>query len=537
MLTMHVSRHAVKIGADIRRLRLGEVRANNTRGAWTFNNFQDFLNNRANTLNLFTGNPRYDGHFASQYYFVQDDFKVSRNLTLNVGLRYEYTGSPFGFFGAATPEIAAVGVPLPARPDGNNIAPRAGFAYSPAPNRGWKRRLLGDGQTVLRGGWGLGYDLLTRYLIDLSANYPRSQQRTFSPPDTVNRYPSLFPIASIALNPTSNFTNVAPDVQMPTTQFYSFSIQRQFRRAYIAEIGYSGARHYHQVRYLQRNPGTLTAQQAQQSLSGISIPSLLQRRINPAWGSRLVFDTGADSRYNALFLRLDRRLTNGLLIGGHFTWSSTLSENDGGHPQDYFNVRGDYGRSNIDRPHRAVFFYLYQLPRLSSIPRVLKGALGGWQLTGFAEWQSGIPFSIETGVDSLGSGINSTARPDYNPGGRLALDPVTRDWRSFSTPLDSSGRFVTPMRNGLPLANSTIRGGNLGRNTFRGPGFSLMNVSLMKTFDLHERWKFEIRGEWVNALNHRNFGPPVNEMNSPNFGVNASNPQARTARVIARLLF
>ena len=390
---------------------------------------------------------------------------------------------------------------------------------------------------VFRGGWGMGYDLLTNQLINLAANYPRTQQRTFSQPDTVDRFPNLFPIASIALNPLSAFLNFPVDEQMPTTQFFSFSIQRQFQGKYIAEIGYSGARHYHQVRPLQRNPAILTAQQAQQAIAGIGIPSVQQRRINPAWGSRILIDTGADSRYNALFVRLDRRLTNGLMIGGHFTWSSTLSENDGNHPLDYFNVRGDYGRSNIDRPHRAVLLYLYKIPWLHSGPRALKAAFAGWQVTGFAEWQSGIPFSVETGVDSLGSGISTTARPDYNAGGRIALDSVTHDWRSFRSPLDGSGLFVTPLQNGLPLANSTTRAGNLGRNTFRAPGFSQMNASLMKNFDLTERWKFQIRGEWVNVLNHRNFRTPITDMNNPNFGVNTSAPPARTAQVTARIRF
>jgi hypothetical protein len=114
---------------------------------------------------------------------------------------------------------------------------------------------------------------------------------------------------------------------------------------------------------------------------------------------------------------------------------------------------------------------------------------------------------VTTGVDSNGDGFVGD-RPDYNPGGRIQLDPATGNWRSFTTPLDGTGVFLTPLTNGgRPIAYSMPFGGNLGKNTFRGPAFALWNLSVMKPFRMTERWQLEIRADWTNLFNHRNFGP------------------------------
>jgi len=119
----------------------------------------------------------------------------------------------------------------------------------------------------------------------------------------------------------------------------------------------------------------------------------------------------------------------------------------------------------------------------------------------------------------------------------LALDPVTGDWRSFTTPL-IGGVFVTPLgRNGLPLANSVSGGGNLGRNTFRGPGYPQWNVGALKRFPLSERWSADFRVDTSNLFNHRNFGNPVSTMNAPNFGTNQSNPPSRSVLLSLKLRF
>src|SRR5207244_9363180 len=108
-----------------------------------------------------------------------------------------------------------------------------------------------------------------------------------------------------------------------------------------------------------------------------------------------------------------------------------------------------------------------------------------------------------------GDGTPNSDRPNYNPSGSIQLDPVTSDWRSFSTSLNGSGLFVTPLTaGGTPLLYSMPFGGNLGRNTFRGPGFALWNLSLMKPFAVAERLAVEVRADSTHVLNQRKFAPP-----------------------------
>src|SRR5205807_1711520 len=135
--------------------------------------------------------------------------------------------------------------------------------------------------------------------------------------------------------------------------------------------------------------------------------------------------------------------------------------------QDAFNRNGDYARSSLDRPHRFVVHYVWQAPG--------RHFWSGWRISGISQWQSGQPFNVITGVDSNGDRDAGGDRPDYDPGGALRLDPVTGDWRTFSSPL-TGGRFVTPLgTDGRPLINSMPYGGNLGKNAFRGPAFALWN--------------------------------------------------------------
>ncbi|HUQ94499.1 MAG TPA: hypothetical protein VM120_22645 [Bryobacteraceae bacterium] len=251
-------------------------------------------------------------------------------------------------------------------------------------------------------------------------------------------------------------------------------------------------------------------------------------------------ETTARSSYNAGYVRFDRKMGRGLLVGANYTYSAALDDADanGSTPQDLRNYRPEYGRGAVDRPHRFVLHYVWQVPSpvVHGLPRHL---VQGWQVSGYSEWQSGQPFTVTSGVDSNGDGSLTADRPNYDPNGRISLDPVTGNWRSFQTPRDGSGLFVTPLgTNGLPLANSMPHGGNLGRNTFRGPSFGNWNLDLGKTFTVTERWKVQLRASSTKLFHHRNFGPPVAVMsNVLGFGTNASDPAARVVLLGAKILF
>ena len=151
--------------------------------------------------------------------------------------------------------------------------------------------------------------------------------------------------------------------------------------------------------------------------------------------------------------------------------------------------------------------------------------MGGWTLSGSSEAQSGVPFTILTGVAPYGGGTTGSARPDYNPSGAITLDPVTHDFRTFTTPLNGTGIFVTHLTpGGAPLSTSQTKFGNLGKNTFRGPDLDVQNFTLIKRIQLKERVALQLRSEFFDLFNHRNFLPPVINMSSPVFGQNTTDP-------------
>jgi len=387
------------------------------------------------------------------------------------------------------------------------------------------------------------------------SNFPRVVNLVTDRPQLPNVYPQLLRGTPPAFNPLALYVNSPEDLQNPTTHFYSASIQRQIRRDFLFEVGYSGARSYHGIGQGSPNPSTLTdAQAATVRATGNagSIPGTQARRIFPQFGQRVSIQSNAKSNFNSIYTKLDKRLSHGLLFGATYTFSATLSDNDESLgvgaitnsspqiPQDFNNFHSEYSRSVFDRPHRYSVYFNYDTPWFKDGPLangVVRRVFGGWTLAGFSEFQSGQPFTIRTGVDTYGVG-STAARPDFNPGGSITLDPVSHDFRTFVIPGDSTGLVVTQRTAaGSPLANSSTRFGNLGRNTFRGPGFDNQNFSMIKHVPITERVQFELRADFIDLFNHRNFGNPVATMNSSIFGTNTSDPGGRQILLSGRIRF
>ena len=551
-----VGRHSLKFGINIARQRLFNLAAFDTKGTYTFNNFADYINNQPATLALALNTASFDARQVQQGYFAQDDFKVTKNLTLNLGIRYEYANPPFGFFGATDPSIQATLVPGPVRADRNNWAPRAGLAYSPSFSNGLLGKLFGNGVTVFRGGYGIAYDFLFYNILTVNgSNFPRVVSLLAQQADLVNQFPNIVRGSAAAFNPLATFVNSPVNLQAPTTHFYSASVQRQIGRDFIVEAGYTGSRSYHGIDQSQANPSTLTAAQAAAVLAAgtpNAIPSTQARRLFPQYGSRVLIESNAIGNYNAFYAKVDKRLSHGLLVGFNYTYSKNMSNNDESLgvgaitagspqiPQNFNDYRSEYGLSAFDRPQRYVLFFNYDVPWFKDGflgNGVMRRAFGGWTLNGFTEAQSGQPFSILTGVDSYGVG-STAARPDFNPGGTIAFDPVTGDYRTFTTPLNGTGIAVTPLGpSGLPLADSRVQFGNLGKNTFRGPGLNNQNFTLIKRVAITERAALQFRAEFFDLFNHRNFGNPISNMSSPSFGQNTSDPGGRQILLSGRVTF
>lgn len=544
IVSWQTGRHGFKFGADIHRNRLFNIAAFDSKGTWVFNNFADFINNSAFSFSQALNTATFDARQTQLFFFAQDDVKITPNLTFNIGLRYENSSVPFGFFGATDPAVKAALVPGPVNRDNHNWAPRAGLAWSPRPSDGFFRRVVGDGKTAFRAGYGISYDVLFYNILTVNAsNFPRVVVFDQRSPGPVDVFPRQQPSAvTPVFNPLATFVNSPENTVNPYAQLYSLTIQRELPGNLLVEFGYTGSRSVHGIRQGELNPAVLTEAQAQTVRNGGTIPSVQQRRLFPQFGSRVTIESTANSSYNAFFVSLNKRISHGLQFGANYTFSKTMSDNDESLgvgaitnsspqvPQDYFNPsRAEKSVSVFDRPQRFVAFYTYELPWFQNgflaNPGV-KAVLGGWQVEGTTTLQAGQPFTIRTGVDSNGNGNAAGDRPDFNPAalGSLIPDPGTHNFRSFTVPLQN-GPFITFLSpSGVPLPNTKAGGGNLGRNTLRGPGFINFNFGIIKKVHIWESHQLQFRADFLNLFNQREWGNPVATINSPNFGKNLNGP-------------
>ena len=568
-----LGRNNLKFGFDIRRNILANFSGFDVKGTFGFNSLQDYLNNNAATFTQATSVANFDAKQTQQFYFAQDDFRVTPSLTLNLGLRYEVANVPFGFFGSTDATQNAALIPRPVKTDKNNFAPVVGFAYSPKFENGVLGKVFGDGLTVFRGGYRTAYDVLFFNILTVNAgNFPitTSIQQT----NVLDVFPTLAPANSQPVfNPTAGFVNSPTNLKNPESYLYSFSVQREIAKQLVIEAGYTGSRSINQINQLQANAAVLTQAQinnvlgAQRSgnsfvcLDGRTVTaqadcagSAQSRRIFSQFGARTLIASTAQATYNAGYVSIKKRFANNLTFDFAYTRSKLLSDNDESLgvagiagsspqvPQDYSNYKVEKSVSAFDRPNRFVFNFLYEVPLYGFLKNnaVTKAVLGGFQISGITQFQSGQPFTIITGVDSNGNGTSGGDRPNYNPNGIFLPDPLTGNLRTFTSPL-VGGRFVVPLgTNNLPLANS-LGNGNLGKNTLRAPGYYNTDFSVLKRFRLpfgkDDRKSLIVRADFLNLFNQDNYGIPVNNLNSLDFGKNLNNWGNRSITLSGKFSF
>jgi outer membrane receptor protein involved in Fe transport len=554
-LSWLTGRHSVKFGFDVRHIHLFNNAAFNTKGSFTFSNFANFLNNIGTQFTQALQVSSFDARQWQQGYFVQDDFRVTQNLTLNLGLRYDTANYPFGFFGATDAQSLSALVPGPAKRDNNNFGPAIGFNYSPRATSGMMGSLFGDARTVFRGGYRKNYDVLFYNILTVNgANFPRVFTGIADNP--VDTFPNVAPVSGTpAFNPLSAYVNSPEDLATPESHIYSLTMQREIGRDYVLEIGYSGSTSRNQINQLQANNATLTEAQAalvRSTGNPLSIPTVQQRRDFPQFGARTLIASTAKANYNAGFISFNRRmggegLLRNLQIGGHYTFSKLMSDNDESLgvagladsspqvPQDFRNYDAEWSVSAFDRPHRFAVNYVWEFPTpgFADNNGFLKRVFGGWQVSGVTTGTSGQPFTIVTGVDTNGNGAGGD-RPSVNPDAPLVVDPVTGNLRTFTAP----GRFIVP-RNaaGNILTFSMANGGNLGKNTLRAPAFFNSNIGIQKRIYIDEIRRFTLRADFLNAFNQDNYGIPVFSLSSASFGQNLNNWGGRTITVGGKFTF
>jgi hypothetical protein len=519
--------HFLKAGGEYRWVRSRYHIWGNARGSFTFNgaftgnSFADFLlgdTSTATISSVFIGALAYK--YAGAY--INDDWKVTPKLTLNLGFRYELTTPPFerndlqanfvvgpnkliyphNRIPATTPASVAMNIPggYDSRgliePRYKNFAPRLGFAYQ-----------LFRG-TAIRAGAGLFY-------ADAFAKGASSRPPA-NPPFRVNNsyttdqihpnvaFDSGFPANAVdptVLDPSATtFLAWNPEMGVPVVYHWSFSVQQQISR-FLLDTSYVGTKGTHLE--LQRN--------INQPYAGAG--STASRRPYQGFADMTFTDSMGNSSYHALQVRLQRRYANGISLLASYTFSRTIDLGNGGLIGDLAvrsvtNVYWERAASTSSIPHRFVFSYTYALPigrqrRIRPANKLLEAVAGDWQWNGITTIRSGRPFTPILAVSSANTG---TARPD-----RIRDGSVPSDQRSVNRWFDL-GAFTTPVQYNY---------GNSGRDTVYGPGAANFDVSLFKRFELRklgEAGQMQVRFEGFNVFNHPQFGTPVANVTVPAAG-------------------
>jgi carboxypeptidase family protein len=470
----------------------------------------------------------FDPHLVNNdlYPWIQDDWRVTRTLTLNLGLRYEWSGRPVsqnntianvdftgGIATLVTPQNREqLGYPRALIDnDNHDFAPRLGFAWTPG----------GQQRFVVRSGYGWFYQRETsNSWEDLSINPPFINQTSFN------------------LDPTqvASFNLSNPFALAPAIPLLVFAMQKNWRDGYVqewnldtqysitpnlvADIAYVG------------NKGTKLPDAIPINEAVPGPGSIQSRRPYQNFGSITYRDSEGYADYDGLQTRLERRFSNGLSFLAAYTFSKTINdqslyETDTGGPQDIRNLASEKGLAPQDVRHRFVMSYVYELPFGrgkhfgGSATGALQQVIGGWQVNGITTLQSGQPFTALMGFDNANVG-DGTARPD-----EVANPNLPRGQRTPTRWFDT-GAFVA-----APFGTF----GDASRNNIIGPGFNNFDFSALKSFRLGEERRIEFRTEIFDIFNHTNFTTVGNVINTGSFGQLTASRDPRIIQFGLKLLF
>src|SRR6266496_749560 len=504
--------HTIRGGFDLRRLSTGRRAANDARGLFNFTgditgySVADFMLGLPRTV--IPPTDQIQGHVGGwrNGIFINDDWQATRNLTLNLGLRYELTTPVQTYEGLATMLADDFETIIP------STLPSKGFEFTKGNYKDFAPRLgatyrLGD-KTVLRAGFGIYYNPNQMNSFTFLTNNP--------PLAAVTTY------TSDAANPTLSFANPTgvagpigrPDMISPTRELpnarktqWSFDVQRELWGGAALDLQYVGSDTIHLDRSFFNNtpaPG-----------QGPVDP----RRPSQKFRSRRIITNDLRADYDAVSLILRQRMSHGLQADLHYTWSRTRDmathSNGGGQTMNNYDIQADYGPANWDVPHRFVASYIYEPPFFKrSSNAFLKYVVAGWQIAGVTTLQSGIPANITFAADRANIGISGLQRPNLvGAVPNLNCQPNTAGatpaaQRELINCYDPSG-FALP-------AQFTF--GNAPRNVLRGPNYKVTDLSLTKNIPLGKDVRFQIRAEVYNVFNRANFANPNTSFGSAAFG-------------------
>jgi carboxypeptidase family protein len=523
-----LGKHNLNFGGAYKRIQFNPFVPSNKRGQFTFdgrytgNVFGDFLlglpssaQGGSGSITVYLRGNQYQG-------YLQDDVKVSRRLTVNLGLRYEYS-SPLSekynrwatldiqnrrvivaSEGGQTypqalwvPGIAQQLAPLPivtsedagldrslVNKDTNNIAPRFGLAYD----------LFGKQRTIIRAGYGIYYNVTSYNSVTLMSQNPPFFKRIGATNPTVNQTTRLAngpvaPIQSLLGNPLLGLPGFQPydiDFTSPYIQQYNFGVQQLLTQNLLVEAQYLGSKGTHlytNIFYNLPNPSATTP--------------IAARALFPNLSNFALQAGAASSNYNALVLRAEKRLSFGLMVNGSYTYSKSIDNDSLGNSVvssnlDQGNIKAlERGLSSFDLRNRLTVSFTYDVP-FKFGNKALNAVFGNWQAGGIITEQSGQPFTVNIQSDRANTG-QLNQRPN------LVGDPnMPSGQRTVERWFDTSVFVAQPF--------GTL--GTAGRNIVEGPGTNVVDFSLLKNIAFTERHRLQFRSEFFNLFNRTNFDFP-----------------------------
>ena len=516
-----LGRHSLKFGGLFLQPHVRRINAEVP--SLTYSSVQDMIDNIPNAGQVTMGVKEFDLHFNTIGFFIQDDFRVSQRLMVNMGVRWDYFSPPKErdgrIFNRAQP--FGTGPYLPAdenrNGDFNNFSPRIGFAYTLTP----------QGKTVLRGGAGMFHSPTPLYAgaVDLvrdavdepfRINYNRTEV-------LANGDVFRWPVSNDAVRafvkgkPTLiGDTAVNTDLPAPFSYQWNLGIQHEFPGGVVLDTAYVGTRgvHMQMVRFWNQVD----------RITGVRpYPNFTQFRYR---------DAGESTAYHSWQNSVRKRFSSGFTAGVNYTWASAYSytgQADLALPtsvQDIYNVRPDKGPPDDFVRHAFVADFVYELPfRLftNSNSLLVRNLLHGWQMSGIYTAQSGAPSNVRQDTGFEGS------RADYIGG-----DPILTDYRTTLQYLDKTPYALVPIgqQSGVP-----IRPGSVGRNSVFNPGWWNLDAAITKRFFVTERVQGKFETQMLNSLNHTNLSGLETRLNRGNFGQFTSTRGARVIQFNVRLEF
>lgn len=543
--TYVVGNQSLKFGGDYRRIISPQTFVQRGRGDYDYNTLDRFLrdvNPEFGERNV--GSAPYAGDQHIFFAFLQDDFRIRQNLTLNLGVNYSYQGVPRGAQEQSRNSISSVPGVLEfnaPKAQKKNFAPKVGLAYAPNFESGLLGRVFGSGgKSSIRAGFSLGYDYIFDNLYILS-NPPQAQQTIdiegsaetpgFLAGGGIRNIPTPITNAAVARSVTGSYI---PDQQVPYSITYSLSIQRQFAKNYAVELRYLGTRGVHLLTQNRINIAPKVSQQlgglptffsrpTQAQLDALTLnltqinarPRVLPQYAAAGFTNPVVgFLSNGNSSYQGGSVQLTKRFSYGLAGSAAYTLSHLIDDSTAEvfstvlsprRAENFQNIRSERADSALDRRHRFVTALTYDLPFFQKSENAfVRAVFGGFSFAGTYTFESGEKATVRSGIDSNLNGDNAGDRTIRNGNG------VRNTASTVSALTNTAGQIVGYLADN-PNAEYIQAGlgavTNSGRNTLQLPNTNNLDFSIFKNFRFGEVRKIQLRADLFNASNHPQYIP------------------------------